>query len=54
MRRRKLYKLFTEAGCVFVADKKRQRGMSRAKARHRNLPGYPWKETEGFKVFFSS
>ena len=51
MRRRKLYKLFTDAGCVFVADKKRQRGMSRAKIRHRNMPGYPWKETEGFKLF---
>jgi hypothetical protein len=23
MRRRKLYKLFTDAGCVFVADKKK-------------------------------
>ena len=52
MRRRKLFKLFTEAGCVFVADKKGQRGMLRAQERHRILPGYPWKDTLGFKLFF--
>nr|YP_009646682.1 ribosomal protein S4 [Chloropicon laureae]QBX98580.1 ribosomal protein S4 [Chloropicon laureae] len=51
MRRKNLFKLFTDAGCVFVADKKSQRGMLRAQMRHRNLPGYPWKETEGFKLF---
>ena len=52
MRRRNLSKLFTDAGCVFVADKKGQRGMIRAQERHRNLPGYPWKDTLGFKLFF--
>ncbi len=51
MRRKNLFKLFTDAGCVFVADKKSQRGMLRAQMRHRNLPGYPWKETEGFKLY---
>ena len=52
MRRRKLFKLFTDAGCVFVADKKGQRGMLRAQDRHRSLPGYQWKDTLGFKLFF--
>ena len=52
MRRRNLFKLFTDAGCVFVADKKGQRGMIRAQDRHGKLPGYPWKDTLGFKLFF--
>lgn len=50
MRRRKLFKLFTDAGCVFIADKKEQRGMLRAISRHQSLPGYPWKDTDAFKL----
>ena len=52
MRRRNLFKLFTDAGCVFVADKEGQRGMIRAQERHRNLPGHSWKDTLGFKLIF--
>ena len=37
-----------------MADKKGQRGMIRAQERHRNLPGYPWKDTLGLNSFSST